>query len=444
MPRLDAIFAKVSARVIPLFMACFVMAYLDRVNVSFAKLQMQSELGLSDSAYGLGASIFFIGYLLFEIPSNAILARVGARRWIARIMITWGIASAAMMLVRNETMFYALRFLLGVFEAGFVPGVVYYFTQWFPAQQRGRINSFFFTSIAVSGIVGGPLSGAIMKYMDGLSGLAGWQWMFMLEGIPSVALGLIVLKLLDDDIADAKWLTAGEKALLAQRMAQEPKVGHAESFGAALREPVTYLFGLIYAGLAMGIYGILFWMPQLVKTTGTSDTLLIGLITAIPYVAAVIGVSLIAKNSDRTGERRWHLSGCALACMAGYILCGAFENNAAVLVIGLSMAATGSIASFGLFWLLPARVLNGVAAAAGIAMINSIGQIGGLVGPFMVGRVKDLTHSASGGLYAIAAVCLLSAVLIAWCLPRKLYFRDAGTGNENELQDGQAAMAAAS
>jgi len=419
-----AVLRKASWRIVPLFVACFVMSYLDRVNVSFAKLQMQGELGLSEAAYGFGASIFFVGYLLFEVPSNVILAKVGSRRWIARIMISWGIASAAMMFVRSETVFYLLRFLLGVLEAGFVPGVVYCFMHWFPASLRGRINSLFFMSIAVCGLIGGPISGAIMKYMNAVGGLAGWQWLFLLEGIPSVLLGLLVLIVLDDRIDDAKWLTSDEKALLKARLAQDPKVSNAHSFGSALKEPSTYIFSIIYLGLAMGIYGIIFWMPQLVKTAGTNDTFIIGLITMIPYLVALVLIPMIARSSDRMGERRWHLVGCAVAGMVGYVICGAFGNSLLALLIGLSVAATGIIGSFGLFWLLPARVLSGVAAAAGIALINSIGQIGGIIGPYAVGLVKDATGSADMALYGIAAVCGLSGVLIAWCLPRSLYLRD--------------------
>jgi MFS family permease len=419
-----AVLRKVTWRIVPLFMLCFVMSYLDRVNVSFAKLQMQSELGLSEAAYGFGASIFFIGYLLFEVPSNIVLAKVGSRRWIARIMISWGIASAAMMFVRSETAFYLLRFLLGVLEAGFVPGVVYCFMHWFPASLRGRINSFFFMSIAVCGLIGGPISGAIMKYMNDVGGLAGWQWLFLLEGIPSVLLGLLVLVILDDRVDDAKWLTTEEKNLLKLRLAQDPKVSDAHSFSAALKEPSTYVFSLIYLGLAMGIYGIIFWMPQLVKTAGTSDTFIIGLITMIPYLVALVLIPLIARSSDRMGERRWHLVGCAVAGMVGYVICGAFGNSLLALLIGLSVAATGIIGSFGLFWLLPARVLSGIAAAAGIALINSIGQIGGVIGPYAVGLVKDATGSADMALYGIAAVCGFSGVLVAWCLPRSLYPRD--------------------
>lgn len=413
---------KVAWRLVPLIMTCFVVAYFDRVNISFAKLQMQSELGLSDAAYGLGASMFFIGYLLFEIPSNLILVRVGARRWIARIMVTWGTASAAMMFVHTEAMFYVLRFLLGVLEAGFVPGVMYFFMQWFPAKQRGRINSFFFGASALSGILGGPLAGGIMKYLNGMHGLSGWQWLFLLEGIPSVILGIVVLCVLDDRIEDAKWLKLSEKTMLSDLLRREHKVHSSHSFKDALRNPITYMLSLIYLGLCAGIYGIFFWMPQLVRTAGNADPLEIGIITMLPYFAALIGIVLIGRSSDRTGERRWHLVGCVLAGLLGYVVCATFGDNTVLLVIGLSIATTGLISSFALFWVYPPRVLTGVAAAGGIALINSIGQLGGVFAPYMVGRVKDLTGSASMGLYAIAAVCGVAALLIAWGLPRDIHF----------------------
>jgi D-galactonate transporter len=418
----ERLLKKVAWRLVPLIITCFVVAYFDRVNISFAKLQMQSQLGLSDAAYGLGASMFFVGYLLFEIPSNLILVRVGARRWIARIMITWGIASAAMMFVQNETMFYLLRFLLGVLEAGFVPGVIYFFMQWFPAKQRGRINSLFFGASALAGILGGPLSGGIIKYLNGVQGLSGWQWLFLLEGIPSVLLGVVVLLVLDDRIEDAKWLSPSEKSILSDALRREHKVQAAHSFGAALRQPVTYVLSLIYMGLCAGVYGIFFWMPQLVRTAGNADPMEIGFITMVPYLAAIVGIVLIGRSSDRSGERRWHLVGCVLAGLLGYVLCAVFGNNTVLLVIGLSIATTGLISSFALFWVYPPRVLTGIAAAGGIALINSIGQMGGVIAPYMVGRVKDLTGSASMGLYAIAVVCAVAALLIAWGLPKKIHF----------------------
>jgi MFS family permease len=307
------LYRKVFWRFVPLFVACFVLSYLDRINISFAKLQMQSELGFSDAVYGFGASIFFVGYFLFEVPSNIILHKVGAKRWIARIMITWGIASASMMFVRTETWFYLLRFLIGALEAGFVPGALYFFTKWFPSARRGRINSFFMASIALCGIIGSPISGAIMKFCDGLNGLAGWQWLFLLEGIPSVILGCVVLMLVDDDIDRARWLDANEKRALHVQVTADPKAGELHSIRDAFKEPVTLLMAVIYLFLAMGIYGLVFWMPQLIKTAGTTDTFAIGLISMLPYGVAGVGMILIGRHSDRTGERRWHLGACAIA-----------------------------------------------------------------------------------------------------------------------------------
>ncbi|AJC21301.1 MFS transporter [Pandoraea pulmonicola] len=415
---------KVFWRFVPLFVMCFVCSYLDRINISFAKLQMQSELGLSDAIYGTGASIFFIGYFLLEVPSNIILHRIGARKWIARIMVTWGIASAAMMFVRDETWFYVLRFAIGALEAGFVPGVLYFFTTWFPSERRGRCNSIFMASIPLCGIIGGPISGAILKYFDGMHGLAGWQWLFLLEGIPSIVLGVVVFLFVDDSINGARWLTGQEKRALQAQIAGDPKVREVHSLGASLRDPVTIMLAFIYIFLAMGIYGLVFWMPQLIKTAGTSDAFQIGVISMLPYIVAGIVMVLAGRSSDRTGERRWHLGMSALAGAVGYLLCGLFPTNTLMLVIGLTVAATGIITSLGLFWILPSRFLTGIAAAGGIALINGLGQLGGIISPYMVGKVTMVTGSATIGLYAIAGACLVATLLILWGVPRHLYLKE--------------------
>jgi len=420
----SSLYRRITLRFVPLLVICFVFAYLDRVNISFAKLQMQQDLGFSDAVYGLGASIFFVGYFLFEIPSNMILHKVGPKRWIARIMVTWGIASAAMMFVTNETGFYILRFLIGSLEAGFVPGALYFFTNWFPSQRRGRINSLFMAAIAVCGMIGGPISGGIMKFTHGVSALHGWQWLFLLEGIPSIVLGVICWIVIDNKIEDARWLKDEEKKLLLARLAAEPKSEAVHSFRDALKQPSTITMSLIYLVLASGIYGLVFWMPQLIKTAGTDDTFIIGLITVIPYLCAAIGMILIGRSSDRTGERRWHLAGCALAGALGYAVSACFGDNTLVLVVGLSFAATGIIAGIGLFWILPPRVLTGAAAAGGIALINSVGQLGGIITPYMVGKIRDVTGSASLGLYVVALECLLGAALLLWALPKRIYFRE--------------------
>jgi D-galactonate transporter len=419
----DAIYRKVGWRVLPLLVVCFIFAYFDRVNISFAKLQMQGDLSLSDAAYGLGASIFFVGYFIFEVPSNIIMHRVGAKRWIARIMITWGLASTAMMFVQSETSFYVLRFLVGAAEAGFLPGVILYFTYWFPARRRARINAWFMTSIAISGVIGGPLAGWIMTHFAGMNGWAGWQWLFLLEGLPTVLLGLVVLLLLDNRIEDAKWLSSSEKRLLRANVDREACQAE-HNFLAAVRQPGTALLALIYMFMLMGLYGLTFWMPQLIKNTGITNPLNIGLLTAIPYAAAGVAMLLIGASSDRSGERRWHLGLTVAVGGLGYICSAYFGASTGLAMAALTVAAVGVIGCLPVFWTLPPKFLTGTAAAGGIALINSIGNLGGIISPYMVGKVHDMTGSTQVGLYVIAAVTLLAAALILFALPRQIAGKD--------------------
>ena len=407
----------------PLLIVCFIFAYFDRVNISFAKLQMQGDLGLSNAAYGFGASIFFVGYFIFEIPSNLILSRVGARVWIARIMISWGIASAAMMFVTSETWFYVLRFVIGATEAGFLPGIILYFTYWFPAKRRARINALFMTSISISGVIGGPLSGFIMTRFAGVGGLAGWQWLFVLEGLPTALLGLLVLAILDDRISNAKWLSAEEKAVMQANIDREDK-GTSHRFIDAMRQPGTLLLSLIYLFMLMGLYGLTFWMPQLIKNTGITSPMTIGLLTAIPYAAAGIGMVALGKSSDRHGERRWHLGLAVAVGGIGYALSAYFAHDTTLAMISLVIASVGAIGCLPVFWTLPPAFLSGTAAAGGIALINSIGNLGGIISPYLVGKVVDLTGATSGGLYAIATVLILAALLILFGLPARIANRD--------------------
>ena len=416
-------YRKAVWRIVPLLIVCFIFAYFDRVNISFAKLQMQGDLGLSNAAYGFGASIFFVGYFIFEIPSNLILSRVGARIWIARIMISWGIASAAMMFVTSETWFYVLRFVIGATEAGFLPGIILYFTYWFPAKRRARINALFMTSISISGVIGGPLSGFIMTRFAGLGGLAGWQWLFLLEGLPTALLGLLVLAILDDRIAGAKWLSAEEKSVLQANLDREDH-GTSHKFIDAMRQPGTLLLSLIYLFMLMGLYGLTFWMPQLIKNTGITSPMTIGLLTAIPYAAAGIGMVALGRSSDRHGERRWHLGLAVGVGGIGYMLSAYFAHDTTLAMISLVIAAVGAIGCLPVFWTLPPAFLSGTAAAGGIALINSIGNLGGINSPYLVGKVVDMTGVPSGGLYAIAAVLVLAALLILFGLPARIANRD--------------------
>ena len=409
-----ATYRKVAWRLLPFLFVCYVVAYLDRVNVGFAKLQMLSDLKFSETAYGLGAGIFFIGYFIFEIPSNLILHRTGARRWIARIMITWGFLSASMMFVTSETMFYVLRFLLGAAEAGFFPGIILYLTYWFPAQQRGRIVALFMTAIAMSGVIGGPLSGWIMTGMAGVNGWAGWQWLFLLEGLPSVFMGVAVLFVLDDSIRGAKWLTTAEKDLLESRIAADQKSQAHLSVGQTLRDPRVLLLAGLYFCFIMGLYGVSFWLPQLIKGLGVTSLNSIGLLSAIPYGVAAVAMVLVGRSSDAMQERRLHLAVPALLGAAGLALAGAYGSQPVLGMLALTLGTAGVLSVLPVFWTLPTALLGGAGAAAGIALINSVGNLAGFASPYMVGAIKDATGSTTLGMYVLAGSMVLGAALSLW------------------------------
>ncbi|MBB3008549.1 MFS transporter [Cupriavidus alkaliphilus] len=418
----DATYRKVSWRLVPFLLLCYVVAYLDRVNVGFAKLQMLNDLQFSETVYGLGAGIFFIGYFLFEVPSNVILHKVGARVWIARIMITWGAISAAMMFVTTPTMFYVLRFLLGIAEAGFFPGIILYLTYWYPANRRGRTTTFFMTAIALSGVIGGPLSGWIMQSFDGHNGWSGWQWMFLLEGIPSILVGLWVLAYLDDRIAHAKWLSSEEKALLERNIASENAHKEDPPIRTVLSSPRVWLMSAIYFCFVMGLYGVSFWLPTIIKQTGVKGALDIGLLTAIPYGCAVIGMVLVAYSADRSGERRWHIAVPALAGAVGLLLSVQWHGDTTLAMVALTLATIGILTTLPLFWSLPTAFLAGTGAAAGIALINSLGNLAGFLSPYAVGWLKDLTRSTDSGMYLLAA-CLVVGAALTLSVPKRLVSR---------------------
>ncbi|GAA0798849.1 MULTISPECIES: MFS transporter [Cupriavidus] len=421
----DAIYRKVSWRLVPFLLLCYVVAYLDRVNVGFAKLQMLNDLKFSETVYGLGAGVFFIGYFLFEVPSNVILHKVGARVWIARIMITWGLISAAMMFVTTPTMFYVLRFLLGVAEAGFFPGIILYLTYWYPAERRGRTTTWFMTAVALSGVIGGPLSGWIMQTFDGHNGWAGWQWMFLLEGIPSVLVGLWVLAFLDDRISHAKWLTAEEKAVLERNIAAETAHKEDMPIRRVLSSPRVWMMSAIYFSFVMGLYGISFWLPTIIRQTGVKGALDIGLLTAIPYGVAVLGMVLVARSADRTGERRWHIAIPAIAGAIGLVLSVLWHDRTVLAMVGLTLATIGIMTTLPLFWSLPTAFLAGTGAAAGIAMINSLGNLAGFISPYAVGWLKDLTQSTNAGMYLLAG-CLVAGAVLTLLVPARLVSRQQG------------------
>ncbi|MGH8786859.1 MAG: MFS transporter [Cupriavidus necator] len=415
----DATYRKVSWRLVPFLLLCYVVAYLDRVNVGFAKLQMLNDLQFSETIYGLGAGIFFIGYFLFEVPSNVILHKVGARIWIARIMITWGAISAAMMFVTTPTMFYVLRFLLGIAEAGFFPGIILYLTYWYPANRRGRTTTYFMTAVALAGVIGGPLSGWIMQSFHGHNGWSGWQWMFLLEGIPSILVGLWVLAYLDDRIAHAKWLSPEEKALLERNIASEDAHKEDPPIRTVMSSPRVWLMSAIYFCFVMGLYGVSFWLPTIIKQTGVKGALDIGLLTAIPYGCAVVGMVLVAYSADRSGERRWHIALPALAGSLGLLLSVQWHSDTTLAMVALTLATIGILTTLPLFWSLPTSFLAGTGAAAGIALINSLGNLAGFLSPYAVGWLKDLTHSTDSGMYLLAA-CLVVGAALTLSVPKRL------------------------
>ena len=414
----DRIYRKVGWRLAPFLVLCYIVSYLDRVNVGFAKLQMLQDLHLSETIYGLGAGIFFIGYFIFEIPSNLILHKVGAKLWIARIMITWGLISAAMLFTNSPMTFYVLRFLLGAAEAGFFPGIILYLTYWYPNARRGRMTTFFMLAVPLSGLVGGPISGWILASLSGANGLAGWQWLFLLEGLPSVIIGIAVLFLLDDRIEKAKWLTDSEKGVLARNIAAEEPTKEDLPIGTVMARLRVWAMAITYFAFVMGLYGVGFWMPTLIKQTGVNSPLAIGFLTAIPNLFAIIGMILISRCSDRSRERRWHLAIPALFGALGLFLT-TMTTDVTMSMVALTVANVGICTVLPLFWSQPTAILGGTAAAAGIALINSVGNLAGFVSPYLVGWLKDTTGTTNSGMYMLA-VSLIIGGLIALSHPAKL------------------------
>ncbi len=408
----DAAYARVTWRLLPLLFICYVAAYLDRVNVGFAKLQMLNELHFSEAMYGLGAGIFFIGYFIFEVPSNLALHRFGARKWIARIMISWGLISGCMMFVQTPTSFYILRFFLGVAEAGFFPGIILYLTYWYPAARRAKVTSLFMTGIPMAGVIGGPLSGWILSAFDGVQGMSGWKWLFLIEAVPSILLGVLVLLVLNDKIADARWLSEREKQMLQKNIDADGAHIESHSASGAFRNPKVWVLSAAYFGFIMGLYGIGFWLPSLVKASGVANTTTIGLLVALPYAAAVVCMIWTSRNSDRTGERRWHIAIPALVGAVGLVASTLVPQTPLWAVVTLSIATMGILTGLAQFWCLPPAFLGGAAAAAGIALINSVGNLAGFVSPFIVGWIKDVTGSTNNGLFVIAASLIVGGAIV--------------------------------
>lgn len=414
--------AKVTARLLPFLIVCYFIAYLDRVNVGFAALTMNKDLGLSQTAFGFGAGIFFFAYFLFEVPSNLALDKFGARKWIARIMITWGLLSGLMAAIPwigmktglgNEYSFYLVRVLLGFAEAGFFPGIIFYLTLWFPALYRARIVGYFMAAIPLSSVIGAPLSSHILSAFEGVSGITGWQWLFIIEAAPAIVLAFVVLGYLTDRPADAAWLEADERAWLAKRIADEDRQrATAQHFtiGQALTNPRVIALALVYFGAVACNYGVGYFMPQIVKAFGVS-TDLTGWIVAIPYVVGTVGMVWYGRRSDAKKERKGHAAFALALCVAGYVA-AAFISDPLFKMIAITIAAFGTFAVLPVFWTLPTAFLSGSAAAAGIAIINALGNLSGFAGPFAMGRIADLTGSFSGGFLVIAGLAAMAMVIV--------------------------------
>jgi ACS family tartrate transporter-like MFS transporter len=409
----STVLRKAAWRLIPLLGVLYFFAFLDRVNVGFAALTMNVDLGLSSAVFGFGAGIFFIGYTLFEIPSNVLLERFGARVWIARIMLSWGVLSAAMAFVQGPTSFYVVRFLLGVAEAGFFPGIIYYLTCWFPARDRARIIALFMIALPLSSVIGAPISTALLGIEAG--GLHGWQWMFLLEAIPTIVLGFVVLRVLPDRHTDVTWLTSDEKTWLTHELASElPAHGaHTQSLRQALLMPRVWRYGLVYFCVLVGLYGFSFWLPQIIASLGKLTNVQVGAVTMIPYALACIGLVLWGRHSDATGERSWHVAlPPLLAALA--LAAGGWLTEPVAAFGGLCLAAIGIYAGLPAFWALASRGLQGAAAAGAIALINSLGNIGGFFGPAAIGFVKERTGSFAISMLFIASCLVVGAAVVMW------------------------------
>jgi MFS family permease len=421
LPDIDTLYAKLSRRIIPLILLCYFFGYLDRVNVGFAKLQMVADLHLSEAAYGVGAGLFFIGYLLLQVPAGWLVQRIGVKRCLAGSMLSWGVVSVATLATRDQTSFYALRFLLGVTEASFFPAVIAYFSVWFPSHRLSKVMALLFLAMPLGVIIGGPLSGWIMDATHGGFGLRGWQWMFLLEGLPAIALGLYLLATVTERIDDATWLSDTEKRMVRAEMAQEA-AGKRATLGPALREPTLWILFATSFLYNVGNYGLVFWMPTMIKALGTLSNFAVGVVSAIPYLVASVAMVMNAQHSVKTGERRWHtalpvaVGGVALLASVG------MHTHPVLAVACLTVGVAGIMSTLAMFWSLPSRILAGEAAAGGAGLVNIGAAVAGFVGPSIMGYAKGLTGSTEVGV-ALLALALFSAAALILTIPRRLMGR---------------------
>ena len=413
----DSLYRKIAWHIMPILVIGYIIAYVDRVNVSFAKLQMLADLKFSDSVYGVGAGIFFLGYFAFETPSNIMLHKVGARVRICRVVVTWGIVSALTALVRTPMQFYTARLLLGVAEAGFFPGMILYLTYWFPAHRRASMVALLMAGNPVSGIIGGPLSGFILHHFAGSKGIAGWQWLFILEAVPAILLGGVIFVFLDARVDEAKWLSEQERAAVAAEIHAEAVSKTHVSIRSAFTSPRIWLFSAIFFGMEMGSYAVGFWQPTIIRQSGVSDAFHIGMLTTVPYTCALISMMFVGRHSDRTRERRWHIIVPNIVAAIGFIVCAQAGSNTPIAMSGLVLAVAGVITGLAMFWALPTSFLGGNAAAAGIALINCTGNLGGFFSPTIIGFLKTYTGTLNSGLFLVAACMIVSSGLILTLRP---------------------------
>lgn len=412
-PKEDSLFRKISRRLLPLLFLSYIIAYIDRVNLGFAKLQMLDDLSFSAAVYGFGAGIFFIGFILFEIPSNMILYRVGARFWISRIMVTWGVISMATMFVKTPEMFYLSRFLLGAAEAGFTPGVIYYLTQWYPQRRLGRVISTLIAATAVGGILVGPLSGWMLSAFSDFGSLRNWQWLFLLQGAPAVVLGVFVWLYLTNSPKEATWLSDEERAQLRQIVDRDRAPEHQRAkISDALRESRVWLLGLVLIGANLGAYSVVFWTPTIVKAAGFHQYGTIGLISAIPYATAAVGMLVLGQSSDFFRERRWHIAGACLTGATGLLISIVFQSSPWLSIAGISIATGAFVGSTPLIWAFASNFFTDRAAAACLALMNALGALGGFFGPYAMGVAQTLTGNTVISMLAIAACAAVGGLLI--------------------------------
>lgn len=402
----------VTWRLMPLLLVCYLFAHLDRINIGFAKMQMSQDLHLSDTVYGLGAGLFFIAYALFGVPSNLMLDRVGPRRWIACLMVVWGLLSTSMLLIESSSAFYLLRFALGAAEAGFFPGILVYLNRWYPAGRRAQVTALFAIAVPLAGVVGGPMSGAILAYMHDTGGLRGWQWMFLLEGAPVVLLGLVVLAVLPEHFERVSWLNEQQKATLRAQFGEEEQRKPVTSFGAIFASRALWLLVAVYCAVMLAVNTLAFWMPSLIHSAGVASDASVGLLSAVPYVAGCVFMLACGRSSDRHRERRWHLCVPLLMAAAGIAIAAIAPGQAVPVMAGLVLAGMGASAALPMFWQLPPAFLNARTQAAGIALISSLGSIASFFTPYFIGWVRDTTHSASLALYVLAVFIALGGLLV--------------------------------